>query len=92
MSITVIVNPPAVIQLDVNISRSVTWDAISGKPDIAEFLTVTTEEAFLSAQSGAKKIITYGDREYYWNGTELKYMATYSPAPETTEEEIDGNV
>lgn len=74
------------------IRRTVEWAAIKNKPSIITEETVTTDEAFQAAQSGPKKIITYGDRDYYWNGTELKTMATYSPEPETTEEEIDGTV
>lgn len=68
------------------IRPSVEWKDIRNKPDIAEFLTVTTEEAFEAAQTGSKKIITYGDRDYYWNGTELKKMATYSPEAPNPEE------
>lgn len=73
------------------IRPSVEWKDIRNKPAIITETTVTTEEAFLAAQTGPKKIITYGDREYYWNGTELKYMATYSPEPEETTEEENGN-
>lgn len=86
MNITVNQTPRHVTVI---VSRTVTWASISGKPSIITEETAATEEEFIAAQSGSKKIISYDGRDYYWTGTELKLIMTYTP--ETPEEEIDGN-